>query len=52
VPYSYLGRDHRIGLDGTDRLWTPQHKIIPQGPSMRWDRAFENIVELLRERVT
>jgi tetratricopeptide (TPR) repeat protein len=50
VPYSYLGRDHRIGLDGTDRLWTSQHKIIPQGPSMRWDRAFESIVELLRER--
>ena len=52
VPYSHLGRDYRIGLDGIDRLWTPNHFIWPQGPSMRWDRAFDDMAAALRGYVS
>src|SRR6266849_6244112 len=51
VPYSYLGRDYRIGCDGTDRLWTPKHRIFQQSDDMQWEPVFERIVEALRERV-
>jgi len=51
IPYSHLGRDYRIGCDGTDRLWTPQHRIFQQSDDMRWEPVFERIVEALREKV-
>jgi hypothetical protein len=51
VPYSYLGRDYRIGSNGTARLWTPKHRIFQQSDDMRWEPVFERIVEALREKV-
>ncbi len=51
IPYSYLGRDWRIGHTGEDRLWTPQHRIFRQGPDQKWEPVFAKIVEALHERV-
>jgi tetratricopeptide (TPR) repeat protein len=51
VPYSYLGRDYRIGCDGTRRLWTPKHRIFQQSDDMRWEPVFERIVAALKEKV-
>ena len=52
VPYSWLGRDYRIGVDeSSERLWTPRTKIFQQGSDMRWEPVFERIVEALKEKV-
>ncbi len=51
IPYSWLGRDYRIGVRGDDRLWTPRHRIFQQFDDMRWEPVFERIVEALREKV-
>lgn len=51
IPYSHLGRDYRIGLDGSDMLWTPHHRLFRQGPDMKWEPVFAAIGEALRERV-
>lgn len=51
IPYSYLGRDYRIGSDGTDTIWTPKHRVFQQAPDQKWEPVFERIVEALRERV-
>jgi len=50
VPYSYMGRDYRVGVDGTDQIWS-NYKVFPQGPDMRWQPVFDSIVEALRGRV-
>lgn len=50
VPYSYGGRDYRLGLTGEDQLWS-KHRIFRQGIDQDWEPVFENIVEALRERV-
>jgi tetratricopeptide (TPR) repeat protein len=53
VPYSYLGRDYRIGpTEKSDRLWTPMHRVYQQSDNMRWEPVFERIVEALREKVS
>lgn len=51
IPYSRLGKDYRLGIDGTDRLWTPKHRVFVQGEDMRWEPVFERIVEALKEKV-
>lgn len=51
VPYSYGGRDFRIGLDGSKRLWCPNHRIFSQGQFEPWAKVFERINEALMERV-
>ena len=51
VPYSYRGRDWRIGHTGEDRLWTPRHRIFRQGPDARWEPVFKTIVGELRDHV-
>jgi len=50
LPYSWLGKDYRIGLDGKDQLWT-QHRIFRQGKDRRWEPVFEEIAAVLRERI-
>lgn len=50
-PYSYLGRDYRVGFDGTDQIWS-KYRIFPQGPDMMWQPVFDEIVKALRERVS
>lgn len=51
IPYSYLGRDYRIGHSGSDRLWTPHHTVIRQDIDQRWEPVFENIIDRVRERI-
>jgi tetratricopeptide (TPR) repeat protein len=51
IPYSHLGRDYRLGSDGTNRLWTPKHRVFQQKDDMRWEPVFERIVEALKEKV-
>jgi tetratricopeptide (TPR) repeat protein len=52
IPYSYLGRDYRLGADEkSDRLWTPKHRVFQQSDDMRWEPVFERIVEALKEKV-
>ena len=49
VPYSYCGRDWRVGLDGSDQIWS-KYRVFPQGPDLRWQPVFDAIVEALREK--
>lgn len=49
VPYSYLGRDYRVGFDGTDQIWS-NYRVFKQGQDLRWQPVFEEIVEALREK--
>jgi Tfp pilus assembly protein PilF len=51
LPYSWMGRDYRVGVDGVDRLWTPRHRIFLQGEDMNWQPVFTQIVEALKERL-
>lgn len=50
LPYSALGRDYRIGPDGSDRLWTPRHRIFPQRLGEGWAPVFDRIVDALRDK--
>jgi tetratricopeptide (TPR) repeat protein len=47
IPYSFLGRDYRISHNGDDRIWTPSHRIFPQGKNQRWEPVFERIEQAL-----
>jgi tetratricopeptide (TPR) repeat protein len=52
IPYSWLGRDYRIGVnEQAARLWAPKHRIFQQSDDMRWEPVFERIVEALKEKV-
>ena len=52
LPYSWLGRDYRVGpLETSERLWTPRHRIFQQSDDMRWEPVFDRIVEALQEKV-
>lgn len=48
VPYSYQGRDYRLGLNGEKKLWTPKHRVFQQEPDSRWEQPFTQIVDRLR----
>lgn len=51
MPYSYQGRDWRVGHTGDDRLWTPKTRIFRQDSDSRWEPVFERIRAALQERV-
>jgi len=51
IPYSYLGRDYRLGCNGENRLWAPKHRVFQQSDDMRWEPVFDRIVEALKEKV-
>ena len=50
VPYSRLGKDFRIGIDGSKAIWTPKATYFNQGEDDSWAPVFERIVEALREK--
>lgn len=50
VPYSFLGRDYRVGIDGSDQIWS-NYRIFPQDQDMQWRSVFDRLVEALQERV-
>src|SRR5271166_1925686 len=51
MPYSTQGLDYRVGVDGTDRIWTPHHRVFKKHIGQTWDDVFKKIIEALRERV-
>ena len=51
IPYSWLGRDYRLGHRGDDRLWTPNHTIVRQDQDQRWEPVFDKIGNILREKI-
>lgn len=51
IPYSWRGRDYRIGDGLKDVLWNPNHRIFMQGKDADWKPVFDSIVDELRARV-
>ncbi len=51
IPYSWLGRDYRLGVGGDVMLWTPRHRVFPQHETETWDDVFRRIVPALEEKV-
>lgn len=51
IPYSWLGRDYRIGVSGDKLLWTPKHRVFPMQSDQRWEAVFERIITALKARM-
>lgn len=51
IPYSYRGKDWRLGYRGENLLWCPHTKVFLQDESCTWQPVFDQIVEMLRGRV-
>jgi tetratricopeptide (TPR) repeat protein len=52
VPYSWMGRDWRIGCrEGRAVLWNPNHQIFWQDQSMSWDKPFGEMERALRRKL-
>jgi tetratricopeptide (TPR) repeat protein len=51
VPYSRLGLDFRIGIDGTRAIWTPKAKYFNQDETDTWNVPFKAMIEELRQRL-
>ena len=51
IPYSYGGRDYRLGLTGEKMLWTPKHRVFQQSADNQWEPVFDRIVTALKEKV-
>jgi hypothetical protein len=49
MPYSRLGKDYRMGIDGTKQLWS-KHRPFLQGADLSWEPVFEQICQALEER--
>jgi len=50
IPYSRLGKDFRVGIDGSKAIWTPNTRYFNQTEET-WTQTFRDIVIALRERV-
>lgn len=50
IPYSYQGRDYRLGLNGENLLWTPKHRVFQQADDSAWPPVFERIIAALAAR--
>ena len=51
IPYSYAGRDWRVGPKGGVPIWYPKSLAIQQDADMRWEPVFEKINRMVREKV-
>jgi tetratricopeptide (TPR) repeat protein len=51
VPYSWLGRDWRLGVAGDKMLWTPHHRVFLQNEGEAWEPVFDRIVRVLEARI-
>lgn len=52
IPYSRLGRDWRIGPDGSRHpLWYAKSRAIQQGADCQWEPVFKKIAEIVRDKV-
>lgn len=51
IPYSWQGRDYRLGHSGEHMLWQPRARVFCQNEGERtWERPFDRVVEALREK--
>ena len=50
IPYSFYGRDYRIGLTGEDQLWS-KHTIFRQDKTAQWRPVFNRIIAALQDRL-
>lgn len=51
IPYSYRGKDYRLGLQGEKKLWTPKHRVFCQDQAATWDKPFSEIIQALQKRI-
>jgi hypothetical protein len=51
IPYSFAGRDYRIGARGDNVLWYPNHTIHRQGDDRQWQPCFDHIAEELQAEI-
>lgn len=52
IPYSFLGRDYRIGLTGENPIWYPKHKIFRQASDLDWKPVFAAMNRALAMRIS
>lgn len=52
IPYSFQGRDYRLGLRGDNPLWASKHRIFRQEKYETWTPVFKRIATALRERLS
>ena len=50
TPYSRLGKDFRIGIDGTKAIWAPKTRYFLQGDDDKWEPVFAKMVTELEKR--
>jgi hypothetical protein len=51
IPYSYQGRDYRLGPRGERILWYKKHRTFNQGVDCQWQPCFDEMVKALRKKV-
>lgn len=52
VPYSFMGRDYRLGTgEDSFHLWTPKVRVFQQSDDCRWEPVFDRVVKALEEKV-
>lgn len=47
IPYSYYGKDYRLGITGENPIWTPKTRVFRQKKDARWEPVFQEIVGAL-----
>jgi len=47
IPYSYGGRDWRIGNGDKPNIWYPQHKVVRQDQRKTWEPVFKIITDMI-----
>lgn len=51
IPYSYAGKDYRLGNRDDQVLWNPKHRTFRQDENMTWEGPFQMIEAALRRKV-
>jgi hypothetical protein len=51
IPYSFLGRDYRLGLTGEDMLWRPRTRTFNQDSDLSWVPVFARMERALFQKV-
>lgn len=48
IPYSALGQDYRLGRNGENIIWYPNHSVVKQKHNEPWSETFGRVVEAVR----
>lgn len=51
IPYSHAGNDYRIGRDGENIIWYPNHSIVKQYENETWHKTFDRVVQAVRKQL-